>query len=515
MIILAKKCLETIISSKLERPIFKLILTLYENLIKIYKVYFPNEIVKYLSINEEKLREESVQNLIKFWKDFEFYPSIISKANLNMYFNLLMKYLEQKNYINQIIIDFGENDNYNDIGICFKFSSFILCLYHFCIFYHYKKMKFQFQGKNNKNNESIQYNESLIDVDKIVFFFTNLENSSGIKKYLLKRARTNEYRFNFIFKKKDIKIARYEMDLGSNDNKDTENNLITNKNNKNYKLEKLTIESSPYTSRQITERNMEDEKGDKGKFLTIASLGNKNIFANYNLNKYFLNINKKGNYLITLTDLDEILNVSSKVKGEIIIKLEKLSEIFLKYSKINNKLEYNRMSYSSFIKFLEDANLLLGIPKKKKIKYRRISNDIMSKTLTISEIKKFENSLQFSISCNNITLSKEEVNYKKDVSKIVNTTKKIRNKNKLNITEASLIFSSVTGSYNFPSYLSQIKNQFSKDDELFNKNKNDFIKKNEFFEPKKEAHFQKDVPNKMNFALFIKSFELIATKLYP
>ena len=350
-------------------------------------------------------------------------------------------------------------------------------------------MKFQFQGKNNKNNESIQYNESLIDVDKIVFFFTNLENSSGIKKYLLKRARTNEYRFNFIFKKKDIKIARYEMDLGSNDNKDTENNLITNKNNKNYKLEKLTIESSPYTSRQITERNMEYEKGDKGKFLTIA--------------------------LITLTDLDEILNVSSKVKEEIIIKLEKLSEIFLKYSKINNKLEYNRMSYSSFIKFLEDANLLLGIPKKKKIKYRRISNDIMSKTLTISEIKKFENSLQFSISCNNITLSKEEVNYKKDVSKIVNTTKKIRNKNKLNITEASLIFSSVTGSYNFPSYLSQIKNQFSKDDELFNKNKNDFIKKNEFFEPKKEAHFQKDVPNKMNFALFIKSFELIATKLYP
>ena len=204
MIILAKKCLETIISSKLERPIFKLILTLYENLIKIYKVYFPNEIVKYLSINEEKLREESVQNLIKFWKDFEFYHLIISKANLNMYFNLLMKYLEQKNYINQIIIDFGENDNYNDIGICFKFSSFILCLYHFCIFYHYKKMKFQFQGKNNKNNESIQYNESLIDVDKIVFFFTNLENSSGIKKYLLKRARTNEYRFNFIFKKKDI-----------------------------------------------------------------------------------------------------------------------------------------------------------------------------------------------------------------------------------------------------------------------------------------------------------------------
>ena len=93
-------------------------------------------------------------------------------------------------------------------------------------------MKFQFQRNNNKNKDSIQYNESLIDVDKIIFFFTNLENSSGIIKYLIKRARTNEYRFNFIFKKKGIKIARYEMDLGINDNKDTEKDLIANKNNK-------------------------------------------------------------------------------------------------------------------------------------------------------------------------------------------------------------------------------------------------------------------------------------------
>ena len=41
----------------------------------------------------------------------------------------------------------------------------------------------------------------------------------------------------------------------------------------------------------------------------------------------------------------------------------------------------------------------------------------MSKTLTISTIKKFENSLQYSISCNNITLSKEEIDYKINVLK--------------------------------------------------------------------------------------------------
>ena len=119
------KCLETIISSKLERPIFKLILTLYNNLSKIYKVYFPNELVNYKSINEEKLKIESSFNLLKFWKDFELYPNVISKDNLNMYYNLLMKYLAKNNYINKIIINFGENKNNTDLGIYFKLSSFI------------------------------------------------------------------------------------------------------------------------------------------------------------------------------------------------------------------------------------------------------------------------------------------------------------------------------------------------------------------------------------------------------
>ena len=509
------KCLETIISSKLERPIFKLILTLYDNLVKIYKVYFPNEVIEYKSINEEKIMAESTQNLITFWKDFEFIPSIISKTNLNMYFNLLMKYLKEKNYLNQIIMLFGEKGKYTDLGICFHFSNFILCLYHFCIFYHFKKMKFQFNGNDNNKNESIQYEESLIDVDKIVFFFKNLENSNGIKKYLFQRGRTNENRFNFIFSQKDIKIAKNEMDLRANETEDSDNHLISNQNKKQNKNENSTKERGLYTSRKIAERNLEDEKSDKNYLLTNVELENNNIFSDYNFNKYFLNINKKDKYLISLSDLDEVLSVSSKVKEQIIFKLEKLSEIFLKYSKINSKIEYNRMYYSSFIKFLEDADLLLAIPPKKIIRYRRISNDLMSKTLTISSIKKYENALKYSVSCSNISLSKEELDYKKNISKLVNTSKKIENKNKLNITEASLIFSSVTGPYNFPSYLSQIKNQFNKADEFFNKGKNDFINKNEFFEPKKEANFQKDVPNKMNFVLFIKSFELIAIKLYP
>lgn len=508
------KCLETVVSSKLERPIFKLMLTLYDNLVKIYKVYFPNEVTKYKSINEEKIMAESSQNLFKFWKDFEIFPTIMSKLNLNMYFNLLMKYLNEKNYINKVIINFAENNRYTDLGLCFKFTSFVLCLYHFCIFYHLKRLKFQYIHNDiNKTNtdDSIEYDENLIDVDKIFFFFRKLENSSGIKKYLLKRGRTNDNRFNFIFKKKDIKIAKYEMDLWTNNIKDT--------NNKNYQLEKISLDITPYTSRLITEGKMEIEKNNiydnESYLLTNTSYRNKNIFPNYNFNKYFLNINKKQEYLISISDLEDVLSVSDKVKEEIIYKIEKLSEIFLKYSKINNKLEYNRMSLSSFVKFLEDADLIVQVPEYKKNKYRKISDDIMSRTLTISTIKQFENTLKYSVSCNDIALSKEEIDYKKNVSRIVNTSRKMQNKKRLNISEVSLIFSSVTGSYNFPSYLNHIKNQFKENNDFEKMSLNDFTKKADYFEPKEEVNSQKDVPKKMNFALFIKSFELIAVKLYP
>jgi hypothetical protein len=196
-------------------------------------------------------------------------------------------------------------------------------------------------------------------------------------------------------------------------------------------------------------------------------------------------------------------------------RIEKLSEIFLRYSKINNKLEYNRMSYTSFLKFLSDAKLLLKVPTKKKNIYRRISSDLMLKTCTISSVKKFETNLKYSISCDNIALTKEEINYKKYISKIVNTSDKSKKKDKINMTEASLIFSTVTGAYNFPSYFSGIKKQLNIKDEFYTKHIKDYIKKTYSFEPKKDINLEKDVPKKMNFVLFIKSFELIASKLYP
>ena len=84
------------------------------------------------------------------------------------------------------------------------------------------------------------------------------------------------------------------MKIWLNDNKYTENDFDTNKKsielNNKYKVEKKSIDSSPYTSRQLTERNIEKEKNDDfdedndSYLLTNESLINKNIFTSCNFN---------------------------------------------------------------------------------------------------------------------------------------------------------------------------------------------------------------------------------------
>ena len=85
------KCIETIIISEIKKPIIKLLLSLYESFIKIYKVYFQNELTNNVIINKELMLLNSSENLLKFANDFEISPYIINKTNLNTYFNIFNK----------------------------------------------------------------------------------------------------------------------------------------------------------------------------------------------------------------------------------------------------------------------------------------------------------------------------------------------------------------------------------------------------------------------------------------
>ena len=493
------KCIEIIITSNLEKPVCKLLLSLYDNFKKIYKVYFPNELTKNINANKELIVLTSSENLYQFSKDFEIVPYIINKTNLNIYFNFLIKYQLENPEITYDIMSNGEK-KYKDIGIFFKLSSFILFIYHYSIFLYYKDFKTQFIESvcNNKY-------ETSNDVDKIILFLQKLENSSGIKQYLTKKERTNENKFTFIPTKKNIEIANEEMRKEKNDiliikeYKDDPINLQNKKKLKNIESNEGT--HTPFNSR-VEDFYMKTTSPNK-------SLGE---IKNNNFNEYFKEKIKKENDNLALFELRKILSVSPSIKDEIINKIEYLSEIFLKYSKIHDKLEYNRMTFSSFIQFLKDSNILYFVPEEQRDNYRKLSDTIIKKNYNISEVKIFDQTLKGCVSSSNINLSNEEKQYRKNIDQIVNSN---AIKGKISLGDASLIFFSLTNYNNFPSNSNKIRTQFDKNSGYKNINMSSYIEKALCFDTKRENFIQKNIPNRMNLVLFIKSFELIATKLYP
>ena len=488
------KCIETIITSKIQKPIVKLLLSLYDSFKKLYKVYFKNETNKNIniSVNQEMIMTSSSDSLLQFSKDFEIVPYIISKSNLNTYYNFLLKYQNENPEIMTQIMNSGDK-KYKDLGICFKLSSFILFIYHYSIFLYYKEFKTQYiEDINNSEYETSS------DVDKIIFFLQKLENSNGIKRYLSKKERTNENKFTFIPNEKDIEVANEEMKMeknktNKNDNKNTTNNNLKEENNK-----KNNIESSPYESIDFTERKIVSNYK--------SSPIKESLLKNKTFNGYFKD--KKDNYL-SLTELKKILNVCASIKNVIISNIENLSEIFLQYSKIHDKIDYNRMSISSFLQFLKDSNILLVVPDEMKNNFRKLSHKLITRNYNISKVKNFNRTLKYSVSCKNIPMTDKEKDYKKNVSQLVNANAAKENEDKINVSEASIIFSSLTSSYNFPSHKIKIKENF-KENIYIGINKD----KTFSFDTKREQ-FKKNIPNKMNFILFIKSFELISERLYP
>jgi hypothetical protein len=197
-------------------------------------------------------------------------------------------------------------------------------------------------------------------------------------------------------------------------------------------------------------------------------------------------------------------------------KLESLNEIFMKYSKINDKLEFNRMSFSSFLQFLKDSNILIGIPKNMRNKFRKLGESLMQKSINVSEIKTYNRKYKGSVPCQNIVLTEAEKFYKLKISQIVNAnnSKNEDFEEQISIGEAAVIFNSLTNSKNFPIYTESIKMQFDKNSGI-NLSVGDNLSKTRIFDKKLFLENQQNVPGKMDLMLFIKSFELIGTKLYP
>ena len=561
--------IKKIIDTDLEKHALQLLLSMYNPLKRLYTCYFKYEIDDKYS--KESKMINSLENFISFAKDFDIIPYLINEKNLATYFNLLLKH--QKKYgetIDELFLSVKMEDNkkFQDTGVCFKLSSFILFLYHFSILSYYKKFKIQF---------SINNLEKPLDIEIILFFLQKLENSKGISKYILKRQRTNEDKFTFIPTNENIELVlkelsednyekkpvitiandynyNYNINITSsispigmssinspkkiiltNTNNSFENNNIletksdfnninniikfpeTTKNKNRHKGEEICKESKNYNElinkRLIKELNSTSINLDNSINLKSTKKQKNNLFKLKTLNIETKENTKCQLTLPSILDLENFLNVNSDVVNLISEKMESLNEVFLKYSKINNKLDFNRMTFSAFLIFLKDYNILIGIPKSLKEKYRKIGEELTKKKSNISEIKTYSLKYKGSVSSKKLLLSDSEKHYKLKVSQIVNAKNSDLGE-QISSGEAAVIFNTLTSSKNFPIYTDSIKLHFDKNKSV-NLKIGDNLSKTRIFDKKFFLENQQNVPGKMDFMLFIKSFELIAAKLYP
>ena len=551
--------IKTIVETDIEKHALKLLISMYNQLKKIYLCYFKYEIDSKYS--KETIMLKSMESFISFGKDFEIMPYLVNEKNFVTYYNILLRH--QKDFtetINDLFlsIKIEDNKNFQDIGTCFKMSSFILFLYHFSILLYYKKFKVQF---------SMNKLEKPVDIEIILFFLQKLEHSNGIAKYILKKQRTNENKFTFIPTNENIELAfkelsedkyegrpilstinDYNINITSsispngisginspinnnfilNTNTSFENNILETKTDINNIITFPETTKNKHKGEEICKasKNMNELKNKRLiKLLNSTSVNSDNSLTLKSMrkqkNKSIKTINtepKEKNRKLQLNlpsilDFENFLNVNSDVVNLISEKLEKLNEIFLKFSKMNDKLEFNRMSFSSFLQFLKKANILIGIPNSMKEKYRKIGETLMQKSVNVSEIKTYNKKYKGSVPCQNVVLTQAERFYKYKISQIVNA-KNSDFEEQISIGEAAVIFNSLTNSKNFPIYTESIKLHFDKNNGI-NLNIGDSVSKTFIFDKKLFLENQQNVPGKMDFMLFIKSFELIGAKLYP
>jgi hypothetical protein len=198
-------------------------------------------------------------------------------------------------------------------------------------------------------------------------------------------------------------------------------------------------------------------------------------------------------------DLRGILTVGDDVLEKMEGKLETLKEVFNGYSRLGDKLNFNKLSVSSFLKFLKDCDVLSNsgeiVKNKKETEktFDMFSNRSMSKSPLKSVLMSSSNSTK--------TLFKR------------NSFHSNNPQGKISENDAKLIFTELTGNKNFNNK-EVYKRKFDKN-RGFSMDFNEAQKSAIFDHSKSFAGTKSNVVGKMDFNLFLKSFEMIACKIYP
>jgi hypothetical protein len=185
-------------------------------------------------------------------------------------------------------------------------------------------------------------------------------------------------------------------------------------------------------------------------------------------------------------DLGGLMKVSPEMMERIESKLEILRDIYLTYSRFGDKLNFNKMNFAGFLNFLKDLDLIY-ISKK----------DSNSEPFSSRTIKSPS-------SC---------MSYRSNLTSPIRKKTGQMFKGKMIESEAFCIFSSLTGIKNFDTS-TKYKNHFDKNrgftPGIGESGRTTNIEKNSSL-----TSIKSNIPLRMEFNIFIKSFEMISLKMYP
>lgn len=482
---------------------------IYSTLFEIYKVYFHYEDNNYTDVS--KIIERSLENLICFCKEFEIVPYSVSYNQLVVYYNLIIK-----NNLERI-----KEENIN--SSCSN--------------------KNNNSGKNNNlhiNNNMIvkDYDVNLHGIDQKSNLNTNNNNDHDdriIEKTSPDQSELNNYKEEQITSNFQNNITNnYRNNVNSIKHMLLNSNLL-NSNNKDKlqfgkvfsfpiflemlihisELAFLRLVYSSYSDMNAVERflvfleKLQSSKGfvnferKTSKPHTLSStlipskktlikidpsiidefkFGNPEIHLLKEKGKAIKEIHQNSNELTSIKEVMSELNEENLNLLE--TKLGLLKDIFISYTGYSDKLSFMKINYTAFIKFLKDSKLV-GSSKD--------ANEIRDE-YNKSTIKTISNS------------PKKNANYRQSLINFADTRK-----GKLTETDASLIFQQLTGPKN--------KHSDYNENEMLNKTNIDMKIKDSQIQnimiDRKTQVKNKQCIGRLDFFLFIKSFEMISLKFYP
>ncbi len=178
-----------------------------------------------------------------------------------------------------------------------------------------------------------------------------------------------------------------------------------------------------------------------------------------------------------------------------------------------NKLNYKLMSYLSYVKFLKHCKLYKEFSEEEKIKFNKISKQLVRKNLNENAFSYKRNKSQ-----DNYYPSSKEKEYKNTINKIVNSSNK-NNNLKLGESEITIIFSLLTGprNYNLNDYYQNMLDKNSGySTSIWNNNEKKFNTKaiNNNLTNENNKNYNGSFL-KMDFKTFLLSFIFISQKLFP